>query len=219
MTYTNDCLWSTQIRFKQAIDCCTDYQMKARRNFDLTSGSDKASAIYTSRENSCVLIILWLLCTMNFLQRSRALQTSCHHVLKSLRDCSKASSLPLYSKTATMATIGTPQSQNTASLEVEACVSQDTNSSFFLGLNPSRPQSNLVNFTSAEGKRLFRGAMDQGQAESFFKLMGNFSTQSSAMLGGISSRKSSDIVRCKSGFLTLFFFLLSSYHGIKCTGN
>ncbi|KAI9490902.1 Phytochelatin synthase-domain-containing protein [Zychaea mexicana] len=45
----------------------------------------------------------------------------------------------------------------------------------------------LVNFTSSEGKRLFRGAMDQGHAESFFNLMGNFSTQSSAMFGGVSS--------------------------------
>ncbi|KAI9017970.1 Phytochelatin synthase-domain-containing protein [Phycomyces nitens] len=46
---------------------------------------------------------------------------------------------------------------------------------------------NLVDFTSTEGKRLFRGAMDQGQAESFFKLMGNFSTQSSPALAGVSS--------------------------------
>lgn len=47
----------------------------------------------------------------------------------------------------------------------------------------------LVRFTSPEGKRLFRGAMVQGQAESFFKLMGNFSTQSSPSHGGVSSRK------------------------------
>ncbi|CEI87887.1 hypothetical protein RMCBS344292_02292 [Rhizopus microsporus] len=45
----------------------------------------------------------------------------------------------------------------------------------------------LVRFTSPEGKRLFRGAMVQGQAESFFKLMGNFSTQSSPSHGGVSS--------------------------------
>ncbi|KAI9320519.1 Phytochelatin synthase [Dichotomocladium elegans] len=45
----------------------------------------------------------------------------------------------------------------------------------------------LVNFTSVEGKRLFRGAMDQGNTESFFKLMGNFSSQSSPTLGGLSS--------------------------------
>ncbi|KAG1149938.1 hypothetical protein G6F37_002185 [Rhizopus arrhizus] len=45
----------------------------------------------------------------------------------------------------------------------------------------------LVKFTSAEGKRLFRGAMIQGQAESFFKLMGNFSTQSAPTHGGVSS--------------------------------
>ncbi|ORY95018.1 Phytochelatin synthase-domain-containing protein [Syncephalastrum racemosum] len=45
----------------------------------------------------------------------------------------------------------------------------------------------LVHFTSAEGKRLLKGAMDQGLGESFFKLMGNFSTQSSAMLSGVSS--------------------------------
>lgn len=47
----------------------------------------------------------------------------------------------------------------------------------------------LVKFTSIEGKRLFRNAMIQGHAESFFKLMGNFSTQSSPSHGGVSSRK------------------------------
>ncbi|KAG0167379.1 hypothetical protein DFQ28_000729 [Apophysomyces sp. BC1034] len=52
---------------------------------------------------------------------------------------------------------------------------------------PSKRPINLVNFTSAEGKRIFRGAMDQGHAESFFKLLGNFSAQSSPMLGGVSS--------------------------------
>ncbi|KAI7905476.1 Phytochelatin synthase-domain-containing protein [Cokeromyces recurvatus] len=46
---------------------------------------------------------------------------------------------------------------------------------------------NLVKFTSVEGKRLFRNAMVQGYAESFFKLMGNFSTQSSPYHGGVSS--------------------------------
>ncbi|KAI9256170.1 Phytochelatin synthase-domain-containing protein [Sporodiniella umbellata] len=45
----------------------------------------------------------------------------------------------------------------------------------------------LVKFTSPEGKRLFRNAMIQGHAESFFKLMGNFSTQSSPTHGGVSS--------------------------------
>ncbi|KAI9485965.1 MAG: Phytochelatin synthase-domain-containing protein [Benjaminiella poitrasii] len=45
----------------------------------------------------------------------------------------------------------------------------------------------LVKFTSVEGKRLFRNAMVQGHAESFFKLMGNFSTQSSPSHGGVSS--------------------------------
>ncbi|OBZ84078.1 Glutathione gamma-glutamylcysteinyltransferase, partial [Choanephora cucurbitarum] len=45
----------------------------------------------------------------------------------------------------------------------------------------------LVKFTSVEGKRLFRNAMIQGHAESFFKLMGNFSTQSAPTQGGVSS--------------------------------
>ncbi len=49
--------------------------------------------------------------------------------------------------------------------------------------------THLVKFTSVEGKRLFRNAMVQGHAESFFKLMGNFSTQSSPSHGGVSSRK------------------------------
>lgn len=55
----------------------------------------------------------------------------------------------------------------------------------------------VVKFTSVEGKRLFRNAMIQGHAESFFKLMGNFSTQSSPTQGGVSS--------CKSlGYLIVF---------------
>ncbi|KAI8379671.1 Phytochelatin synthase-domain-containing protein [Radiomyces spectabilis] len=54
-------------------------------------------------------------------------------------------------------------------------------------LPSSTPRKSLVNFTSAEGKRLFRGAMDQGRAESFFKLMGNFSAQSSPAKAGMTS--------------------------------
>ncbi|KAI8050124.1 Phytochelatin synthase-domain-containing protein [Gilbertella persicaria] len=50
-----------------------------------------------------------------------------------------------------------------------------------------RDEVHLVKFTSVEGKRLFRNAMVQGRAESFFKLMGNFSTQSSPTQGGVSS--------------------------------
>ncbi|KAI9302743.1 Phytochelatin synthase [Cunninghamella echinulata] len=49
------------------------------------------------------------------------------------------------------------------------------------------PTPSLISFTSPKGKSLFRNAMDQGQAESFFKLMGNFSAQSSPDLAGISS--------------------------------
>lgn len=58
----------------------------------------------------------------------------------------------------------------------------------FLGYSPKHVV-HLVKFTSVEGKRLFRNAMVQGHAESFFKLMGNFSTQSSPSHGGVSSRK------------------------------
>lgn len=84
----------------------------------------------------------------------------------------------------------------------QAFLRQATTSSVFLDTMVSRPnhfqffdkQSQkqdvfLVNFTSPEGKRLFRGAMVQGQAESFFKLVGNFSSQSSLTQGGVSSRK------------------------------
>ncbi|KAG1041565.1 hypothetical protein G6F43_012074 [Rhizopus delemar] len=82
----------------------------------------------------------------------------------------------------------------------QAFLRQATTSSIFLDTMVSRPnhfqlfdkQSQkqdvfLVNFTSPEGKRLFRGAMVQGQAESFFKLVGNFSSQSSLTQGGVSS--------------------------------
>lgn len=56
-------------------------------------------------------------------------------------------------------------------------------------IEPSQSNKQLYAFTSLEGKRLFREAMDQGHAESFFKLMGNFSGQSSSMLGSVSSCK------------------------------
>lgn len=59
----------------------------------------------------------------------------------------------------------------------------------FQFLDYSPKTVNLVKFTSVEGKRLFRNAMVQGHAESFFKLMGNFSTQSSPSHGGVSSCK------------------------------
>jgi glutathione gamma-glutamylcysteinyltransferase len=62
-------------------------------------------------------------------------------------------------------------------------------SSTFRFYDDSREAVDLVKFTSVEGKRLFRNAMVQGHAESFFKLMGNFSTQSSPSHGGVSSRK------------------------------
>lgn len=62
-----------------------------------------------------------------------------------------------------------------------------------------RQDVHLVSFTSVEGKRLFRNAMVQGHAESFFKLMGNFSTQSSSSQGGVCS--------CKT-----FFYITSAYH-------
>ncbi|KAI8098643.1 Phytochelatin synthase-domain-containing protein [Halteromyces radiatus] len=51
----------------------------------------------------------------------------------------------------------------------------------------SRRTPTLIPFTSSEGKSLFRSAMSQGQTESFFKLLGNFSAQSSPDLAGISS--------------------------------
>jgi glutathione gamma-glutamylcysteinyltransferase len=68
--------------------------------------------------------------------------------------------------------------------------------------NHKRKQVHLVDFTSVEGKRLFRNAMVQGHAESFFKLMGNFSTQSSSSQGGVCS--------CKfiSFFLEIVLFIL-----------
>ncbi|KAG2233100.1 Phytochelatin synthase-domain-containing protein [Thamnidium elegans] len=57
----------------------------------------------------------------------------------------------------------------------------------FYDYSKNQKNVHLVKFTSVEGKRLFRNAMVQGHAESFFKLMGNFSTQSSPSHGGVSS--------------------------------
>jgi glutathione gamma-glutamylcysteinyltransferase len=83
--------------------------------------------------------------------------------------------------------------------------------------NMNKKDIHLVNFTSVEGKRLFRNAMVQGHAESFFKLMGNFSTQSSPSHGGVSSRKY---------FITLLLYFtqilteissFSSCYGIECS--
>ncbi|KAI9478177.1 MAG: Phytochelatin synthase-domain-containing protein [Benjaminiella poitrasii] len=45
----------------------------------------------------------------------------------------------------------------------------------------------LVRFASPEGKKLFREAMDDGQAEGFFPLTGNFTTQSEPAYCGPSS--------------------------------
>lgn len=47
----------------------------------------------------------------------------------------------------------------------------------------------LVRFASPEGKKLFREAMDDGYAEGFFPLTGNFTTQSEPSYCGPSSRK------------------------------
>jgi hypothetical protein len=47
----------------------------------------------------------------------------------------------------------------------------------------------LVRFASPEGKKLFREAMDNGHAEGFFPLTGNFTTQSEPAYCGPSSCK------------------------------
>ncbi|KAI8991776.1 Phytochelatin synthase-domain-containing protein [Mycotypha africana] len=47
--------------------------------------------------------------------------------------------------------------------------------------------STLVRFASPEGKKLFREAMDEGHAEGFFPLTGNFTTQSEPAYCGPSS--------------------------------
>lgn len=47
----------------------------------------------------------------------------------------------------------------------------------------------LIRFASPEGKKLFREAMDDGHAEGFFPLTGNFTTQSEPAYCGPSSCK------------------------------
>lgn len=88
------------------------------------------------------------------------------------------------------------------------------------------PTPSLISFTSPKGKSLFRNAMDQGQAESFFKLMGNFSAQSSPDLAGISSCKSiyknkiSIFYLLKKYVYSLFFtIILNSNDGFECFRN
>jgi hypothetical protein len=49
--------------------------------------------------------------------------------------------------------------------------------------------TSLVRFASPEGKKLFREAMDDGHAEGFFPLTGNFTTQSEPAYCGPSSCK------------------------------
>lgn len=49
--------------------------------------------------------------------------------------------------------------------------------------------STLVRFASPGGKKLFREAMDDGHAEGFFPLTGNFTTQSEPAYCGPSSCK------------------------------
>jgi hypothetical protein len=50
--------------------------------------------------------------------------------------------------------------------------------------------TSLTRFASPEGKKLFREAMDDGHAEGFFPLTGNFTTQSEPAYCGPSSCKS-----------------------------
>ncbi|KAI9275837.1 Phytochelatin synthase-domain-containing protein [Phascolomyces articulosus] len=121
---------------------------------------------------------------------SNRLRIACHNVITHPTSGTKLPTVPLlYHRAATMATARTdttPSSSKGATDPFYATMIPTSSSS--LSHNPySRKPIQLVNFTSAEGKRLFRGAMDQGHAESFFNLMGNFSTQSSAMFGGVSS--------------------------------
>ncbi|GAN08617.1 phytochelatin-domain-containing protein [Mucor ambiguus] len=79
--------------------------------------------------------------------------------------------------------------QATTTTTVDTATTQGRQASFqlFDFTNRNKEDVHLVKFTSVEGKRLFRNAMVQGHAESFFKLMGNFSTQSSPSHGGVSS--------------------------------
>ncbi|KAI7856615.1 Phytochelatin synthase-domain-containing protein [Circinella umbellata] len=117
---------------------------------------------------------------------SNRLKIACHNVITHPTSGAKLPIVPsLYHRAATMATTRTAITP-----------SSKTSDPFYATMIPSQPSSDNafsrkavqpVNFTSPEGKRLFRGAMDQGHAESFFNLMGNFSTQSSAMFGGVSS--------------------------------
>ena len=130
---------------------------------------------------------------------SSRLKIACHNVITHPTSGAKLPIVPsLYHRAATMATTRTAITP-----------SSKTSDPFYATIMPPRPSSDNsfhrqsikpVNFTSPEGKRLFRGAMDQGHAESFFNLMGNFSTQSSAMFGGVSSRELS----------FFFYFFLSS---------
>ncbi|KAI8148850.1 Phytochelatin synthase-domain-containing protein [Fennellomyces sp. T-0311] len=104
------------------------------------------------------------------------LRIACHKVISHPSSGTKLSTSPfhLYRRTASMATA------RATAAKPDPFYSMLPSEYIW---QPPRP----VNFTSIEGKRLFRGAMDQGHAESFFNLMGNFSTQSSAMFGGVSS--------------------------------
>jgi glutathione gamma-glutamylcysteinyltransferase len=62
-------------------------------------------------------------------------------------------------------------------------VREDLTNTFYQRQLPT----NLVRFSSSEGKRYFREAMDDGRAEGFFPLTGNFTTQSEPAYCGPSS--------------------------------
>lgn len=79
--------------------------------------------------------------------------------------------------------------------------------------------TSLTRFASPEGKKLFREAMDDGHAEGFFPLTGNFTTQSEPAYCGPSSCKC--VMRSRSLTIRseLNFKIHNSGHGIECLGS
>lgn len=66
--------------------------------------------------------------------------------------------------------------------------------------------SSLVRFASPEGKKLFREAMDDGHAEGFFPLTGNFTTQSEPAYCGPSSCKYFIFFTIKRVEMLIFYY-------------
>ncbi|KAL9538416.1 hypothetical protein MBANPS3_010951 [Mucor bainieri] len=109
----------------------------------------------------------------------RSIGTQTEPVVESSMDMPPASSTPSSSSTASV----TAAFQDLLGVSAPSATTDDLKNTFYQRELPTT----LVRFASPGGKKLFREAMDDGHAEGFFPLTGNFTTQSEPAYCGPSS--------------------------------